>query len=145
MIGFWSFLALFDDAFERAKMGKLVDSEVTPAIMPTIIHGNYNIYIPSVMIDKTYQKSLTLQKLLFSMVEAIEEYALNGIFFDEICAWAYSGSGISLSKSLGLTYLKEHEETGQVYHGKTIELLQQPILNNFETLKALYRQHFCKA
>ena len=60
--------------------------------MPTIIQGNYNIYIPSVMIDKNYQKSLTLQKLLFSMVEAIEKYASNDIFFDEICAWAYSAS-----------------------------------------------------
>lgn len=144
MIGFWSFTALFNDAFSKAKQGLLLDSEISVAMMPLMFPGTYNIYIASMMLKDNYRKTLALQQLLFSMIETLEEYALKGVFVNEVCAWAYSESGVALSKSLGLKYTLDHTECGQVYCSKAINLLEQPILNDFKTLKALYARHFKK-
>ena len=94
------------------------------------------------MIADKYRKTLALKRLLFSMIETFEQYAQKGVFINEICAWAYSEGGISISKSLGLSYIKKHKEHGEVYCGKTIDLLNKPICNEFKTLKTLYIQHF---
>jgi len=142
MIGFWDFLALFDDAFSKAKKGQLVDADLSVDIMPVMIPGTYNIYVTSIMLKDEYRKSLAFQKLLFSIIDTIEEYALNSIFIDEVCAWAYSDSGIALSKTLGLTYITEHKEHGKVYCGRVIELLNKPFCSKFTMLKKLYLDHF---
>lgn len=142
MIGFWDFLALFDDSFEKAKKGELVDSELTSDITPYMFPGTYNIYVTSVMLQESYRKNLTLQKLLFSMLETFEEYALNGIFINEICTWAYSEDGISLSKSLGLKYKTKHKEHGQIYCGNVVDLINQSICDSFQSLKSRYNKYF---
>ena len=107
-----------------------------------MIPGTYNIYVTSIMLKDEYRKSLAFQKLLFSIIDTIEEYALNNVFIDEVCAWAYSDSGIALSKTLGLTYLTEHKEHGKVYCGKVIDLLNKPLCNKFTRLKKLYFERF---
>jgi hypothetical protein len=142
MVGFWDFVTLFDDEYKRLKSGKLNDCELTVDIMPPMIPGTYNIYFASICLKDNYKKTLALQKLLISMLNVFEELALNGVFIDEICTWAYTNSGIALSKALGFEYHIEHKEHGKIFCTTMVDLLKQPLAKKFKTLKAFYNQHF---
>ena len=142
MVGFWDFVTLFEDEYKKAKAGQLNDCELTVEIMPPMIPGTYNIYFASICLKENYKKTLALQKLLISMLNVFEELALNGVFIDEICTWAYTDSGIALSKALGLKYHVEHKEHGKIFYTTMIDLLKQPLSKKFKTLKVMYNQYF---
>lgn len=139
-IGSWSIKPLFDDVYLKAKAGDFVTGDFTVNVIPVMLPGNYNIYV-GVCLKEDYRNTFAVQRLIFSIVSVIEELALNGIFINEICAWAYTNDGISLCKTIGLKYLLDHKEHGEIYCGTMKNLLEQPICSNFKTLKTLYEQH----
>jgi hypothetical protein len=73
LTGFWDFVTLFKEDYEKAKQGNLVDAD-----------------------------------------------------FD-----AYSDSGISLSRRLGLKFLCEHKEEGEIYIGSMKNLIKHPLAKDF--------------
>lgn len=142
MIGYWEFDVLFSEVFEKAKNGELLEGEMSINDIPFMFEGTYNIYFENICIidkSKTLSKSVALRKMLHSIISTIEELALDNIFINEICTWAYTGSGIALCKSLGLKFFKKHEEVGEIYLGTIHDLLSHPICNEFPTLKDLYK------
>jgi hypothetical protein len=143
-IGFWDFEPLFDNPFKKLKDGVFFDDEMSVDVIPTMFPGGtYNIYIMNILLKHKYRNNLSFQKLFYSMVNYIEELALNGVFINEICAWAYTDKGISICKSIGLKYHKDHIEHGKIYIGKVIDILNKPISSDFSTLKELYNKKHC--
>jgi hypothetical protein len=125
--------------FKRAKDGKMLESDVKIEDIPHMVPGKYNIYFDGICIKPKYRNPIVLKKLLSAMFATYEELAENGIFIDEICTWAYTDSGSALCRSMGLAYIKEHEDTGKVYCGTMYDLLQHPLCKQFPRLKNLYK------
>lgn len=143
LVGYWEFDPLFDEAFKKAKEGELLEGDMTINDIPYLIPGVYNIYFENICISNNYKKTITkslaLKKMIFSIIDTLEELARNDTFINEICTWAYTESGIVLCKSLGLKYYKDHEESGEVYCGTIYDLLNHPICNDFTKIKELYK------
>ena len=137
-IGYYYFIPLFKDTFQQAKNGQLFDSEITVDKVPLMLQGTYDIYFIVICIRETYKKAFALKQMLLSVMELFEEMASNGIFINEICTQAYSESGIALCKSIGLKYLKDHVDKGQVYHGNISDLLVHPLSAKFDNLRNIY-------
>jgi hypothetical protein len=139
LIGYWHFSPLFNDTFQKAKNGKLLDSEITIEKIPFLLPGTYNIYFIAICLKEIYRrKNMTFGSLLFSIIETIEEMADNKIYVNEICALAYSNSGIQLCNSIGLKYIRDHVEHGQIYCGSIYDLLDRPFCKNFTKLRKIY-------
>jgi hypothetical protein len=140
MIGYWSVEPLFDDIFEKAKSGELFDNELTADKIVTLVPGIYNVYFSSICLKENYRKKNAFKKLLFSLIKYLEELALDGIFFNEICTLAYSDDGRSLSKTIGLRLYKKHIDHGEIYYGDIYDILSQPICKDFKALRSLYNK-----
>lgn len=140
MIGMWSFKPFYDDVFQKAKNGELFDIEITPAMMPTLIPGIYNIYFSNICLKDKYRKTMVFKILLFSIIELIEKWANEGIYINEICAQAYSDSGRNLCRSIGLKFIKNHIDHGDIYCGFVYDLIERPFCEDFADVKRLYRK-----
>lgn len=143
-IGYYYFIPLFEDVFQKAKEGQLFDSEITVDKVPFLLQGTYDIYFIVICLRETYRKTFALRQMLFSVMELFEEMASNGIFINEICTQAYSDSGIALCKSIGLKYLKNHIDKGTVYHGTIMDILEHPLYTKFSKLKEMYTSEMQK-
>ncbi|MEN8907615.1 MAG: hypothetical protein ABF289_16815 [Clostridiales bacterium] len=141
MVGLWSFLQLYDEWFQKAKEGKLFDSELNTKMIPPLIAGTYNLYFVIIAHNVKYDKINAFRKLFFSLIKSIESFALEGIFFNEICTLAYSESGKALCKSIGLKYHTDHIDHGEIYCGNMKELLEKPLCKDFNLVKSLYKQN----
>jgi hypothetical protein len=140
MVGMWSFKPFYDDIFQKAKNGELFDSEISPNMMPTLIPGTYNIYFSNIVLKEQYRKTIVFKILLFSIIELIEKWANEGIFINEICAQAYTDSGLNLCKSIGLNFHKKHIDHGDIYCGYVYDLVEKPFCKDFENARNLYRE-----
>lgn len=139
LIGYWHFTPLLNETFKKAKAGKLLDSEITIHKIPFLLPGTYNIYFIAICLKESYRrKNTTFGRLLFSIIETIEEMAKKNIFINEICALAYSNSGVQLCNSIGLKYIRNHVEHGQIYCGSIYDLLNRPFCKNYVELKNIY-------
>lgn len=140
MVGMWSFKPFYDDIFQKTKNGELFDSEIRPNMMPTLIPGGiYNIYFSNIVLKEEYRKTIIFKILLFSVIELIEKWANEGIFINEICAQAYTDSGLNLCKSIGLTFHKKHIDHGDIYCGYVYDLVEKPFCKDFKNLRSLYK------
>lgn len=143
MIGYWHFTPLRDDVYIKAKTGQLLDSEITCDKIPLLLPGTYNIYFISICLKEKYRrKTTTFGKLLFSIIDVIQSLAKKNIFINEICALAYTMNGIQLCQSMGLKYLRDHSEHGQIFCGKIMNLLNKDFCRDFEELKNIYNNKF---
>ena len=140
LIGFWDFVTLFEEDYEKAKKGNLVDADFNADKMPFFLPGTHNIFVTSILLRKDF-RGILLKNLLFSMLDAFEKFAVDGIFINEILTWAYSDNGISLSRSLGLNFLCKHKEEGEIYISNMKTLLKHPLVKEFKTLKNLYDEN----
>jgi hypothetical protein len=143
VIGYWHFQPLFDDMFNKAKNGQLMENEILAEKIPQMLTGTYNIYFISICLKEEYRRKYKIfKKLFYSIIDTIEEFAEDDIFFNEICALAYSEDGISLCESVGLKYTAEHIEHGKVYCGKAKDLVNSDLCRNYKNLIELYKEKF---
>jgi hypothetical protein len=142
-IGCWSFAPLCPELIEKDKKGELIISEIKPQTIPIMIAGGkYDIHFGAICLKSANNNVTVFNKLLFSIVDVIEKYAINGVYFNEIIAKVCTDSGVSLCESIGLKYLTEHVcRDGKIYSANIKEVLQQPFTKYFTILKSLYKSN----
>lgn len=142
IVGYWHFVALKEEAFNKVVSGKLLDSEIVPSILDDLdVPGDYKMYFVSVGVLNEARR-LGTKVLMNSLFESLSQLASEGVFFNEICSNAFSQKGIELSIGLGLTKLKEHESHGQVYSGKVKDFIGSSIFSKYPELQKMYKKHF---
>lgn len=140
VIGYWHFEPLFDEMFSKAKKGELLETEVTFSKIPQMLANTYNIYFIGICLKEEHRrKRKTFGKLLYSIVDVFENLAKDNIFINEICALAYTDSGVRLCESIGLKYTTDHIEHGKIYSGKTIDLINKDFCQGYVDLIERYK------
>lgn len=115
IVGYWHIAALDDHQFQRAKSGELLDSEIIlDSVLPLDVPGTYNLYF--VLLGVMPSCPAGGRRLIASFIEALEEFATNGIFFREVCANAFTRDGKRICEAFGMTPLGPHQDFGTVYH-----------------------------
>ena len=145
LCGFWTFVPLSEEYFEKAKQGRLKEAEITHEILDILVGGEYKGYFLDIVISPLHRTYEAYPLLFDAFIKQIEQYAEHGIFFDEWCANGYTNEGKKLCKMYGLKYICDHEQEGEgeIYYLKMDEeTLNRPILKKYPRLIELYKQHF---
>jgi TIR domain len=141
LVGYWHFVPLFADAYSRAKRGDLLDSEITADQVRVFeLPGEYDIYfvVFSLLTEFRHTKAMIL--LVDSILDNLERLSSDGVFIRDIVANAYTKSGESLCKSLGLGMVTNHRERGVVYYANIMEILAAINRPRAEDLLKIYRR-----
>jgi hypothetical protein len=139
LVGYWHFVPLFDEDFACALDGRLRDAELTAdRVRPLALPGTYPLYFVCVALMPQFRHTKAYTLLINSFFGVVEELARNGIFFDQLCANAYTPSGQGLCKTFGLTPSGPHVDRGQIHVGSMSRLLQLPFCERFPEVQALY-------
>jgi len=142
IIGYWFFMCLNDETFEKEKLGTLSDKEISLKNCDCmLIPDNYKGYFASIAIkqDSSY-KSFNL--LINSFFEQLEEFAKEGYFISEWCANGFTEKGQSVCNHLKMKSLCEHIDGGNLYYVTSWWNLSLPILTKYPKLIELYKKHF---
>ena len=145
IVGYWVFVALQQEYFERAKIGELNEEEITLETIEFIdFPGVYKGYLLLSGIKPQARTAELVQRLYDSMILHFQELATRGIFFDEICGIAESPMGMSALRKLGMSKVCEHQFGGTVHLCDMKNISSNSYLSTFEELTRLYQKQFNK-
>jgi len=143
IVGYWHFVCLNDESFEKAKNGELLDGDITiDTIEYMFLPGDYKGYFVGIAILPNFRNVRNLQLLLNSFVEQLEVYAEHGIFFIEWCANAFTKEGKAMCKSLRMEKLCDNKLDGEMFYAEFRSMMELKVVNNSPRLVELYRTHF---
>ena len=126
VVGYWQFVALDDGAFGKAVHGELFDDEITAANTRSLtVPGDIRIYCVGVSVLAAYRGMEGCRLMYDGFGQVLTELADMGVFVDEICATAHTAEGAALARSMGLRYVCEHAEQGNVYLRRMADALPQ--------------------
>lgn len=139
IVGDWSIVALNEEAFRCAKAGELLEADIdmdkTELIcFPGIYHG----YILALSILPAYRNMKSYNLLIDSFLAQLEEYAANGIFFQEWCMNVFSRDVEALVRQLGFKFLANNKVFGKMYGCSFMPLPNYPIYQKHTTLVERY-------
>ena len=142
IIGYWHFLPLDDDTYDKAKAGTLDDGEIRLHNLTVIgPPGDYNMFFIMICIQPHNRGVAALRMLLDAFVDALHYLAKKDIYFPEMCATAFSPEGEALCKTLHMRHVAQHTRRGKIYY-LDFRSVPSGLFYNKE-LHALYRQRYC--
>ena len=141
IVGDWSILALSPEMFAQAKAGELLEKDISFNVSEMIIFpGRYYGYILMISVMPDYRSMPNYMKVMTSFFQQLEEYAAEGIFFEEWCMNVFSVEIENLVKKLGFKYLIDNKSFGKIYHMDFLPLPNNPFINKFTKLMELYAE-----
>ena len=142
VVGFWIFVALPDELYEKAIEGKLDESTITLDNIEYIeFPGTYNGYLLSSGLNKESRSTSLVQMLYNSFAIHLQELAVNKIFLNSLCAVAESPTGRSTMRGMGMVEVCKHERIGTVFQCDFSKIRENPFFSQFEYLVGLYEEH----
>lgn len=144
LAGFWCFVPLKEEYFEKAKKGLLKECDITLDILDYIdMPYEFRGYFLDIVISEKYRGSRNMMKLLSSFIEQVEKYAENGSFLVEWCANAYSFEGKRISEMFGLEFICSQTHGGEIFYAKVdVDTFNKPIFKRYPRLVQLYKEYF---
>jgi len=143
IVGYWHFAPLFDEEFGLAKDGRLHDNQVTTdKVQPCEYPGDYNMYITIFCLKPKFRRPTEVTKLFDSFLEMLTDLARHGVFFREVCANAFSPSGVALCRNFGMTPVKPHVSRGVIYIKQFYPFPDHHVFNRNVEFVELYERHF---
>jgi len=140
IVGYWHFVPLFDDDYALASSGHMLDGQITAdRVCYLELPGVYKVYFVSICLLPKYRGLRNFRILLDALFDDLAALAERGVYFDEICANAFTGEGRALCRTLGMRYVGDHQEKGEVF---TLPLIPVP---NLRSLQAYPRFIECYA
>ena len=124
--GFWHFVSLNADTYERTKQGLLVSTDIKPDMLQDLTPGQHDIYLVSCCIVPTCRHMTVWLDLLNSFWTTLIELGERGVLVREICTNAFTRQGNLMARAAGLEYVGEHEVAGQIFAAKMQDLLRRP-------------------
>ncbi len=148
--GFWHFVPLAGDDFERAKEGKFHYGVLKPEmVLPMDEPGEHDILYMSLSLRPEHRHMTMSMYLLSSYLEALTQLAHRGIFVKHVCANLGTpfAKKLNLVLTLGLEYIGDHQVAGRMYLSYLPDVWKLPQFkyspgNNVQQLCKLYSQHF---
>jgi len=144
--GFWTFLVLTDEYFDRAKQGKLHEADITLQVLDDMkTSKEHKGYFLDIVVSPKHRTMKNFLMLMSAFIEQLEVYAEAGNFFVEWCANGYSDAGRKLCQTFGLEYVCDHEQEGEgeIYYGKLKnEIFDLSIFKEHPRLVELYKGYF---
>jgi hypothetical protein len=144
IIGYWHFVPLFPDDFQKAKLGELKDSEiVAERIMPLDIPGDYDIYVVSIALRRGYRNHEDRSLLFGSFFEEVYSLAKDGIFIRNIITNAFTPDGFRTCTRFGMKAIAKHAQYGDIFYRTLYPFHEQDkFLERDMEIRELYAMHY---
>ena len=120
IIGYWHFFCLKEDEFVRVKMGLIEERKINIQKVEPLsgTGGDYMAYFSMISIIDEYKMiNNNFDKLLFSLMETIEEFAKNGIFLIEWFSNSYTDFEKKLWENFELEPIQYYSKCISYYSG----------------------------
>ena len=144
IIGYFSFFALKDDAYQKAESGILLDSEVTTAATNALdVPGVYKAYF--ILLGALPEYPRAGARLLEAFFDQLEGLARHGVLFEEMLANAFTPDGKRICEGFGMTKVCDHRDFGEVYRLRLNPWPERLSFKRWAELKALYEEKVRKA
>lgn len=139
VVGYWHFVPLFDEDFQAAKEGRLLESLITTDKVAYFeLPGTYRIYFVSIVILQQYRGASNFHLLIDSLCRQFVSLAERGVFISEICANAFTPEGNSLCRTLQMKQACKHEDSGMIYTMPFHPFPNLRIFHNYPDLQRYY-------
>ena len=116
-VGYWSFVCLKNDAFEKAKKGVLSEEHFNINLCEEMTKpGEYKGYFTSIAVLPEYRCFKNFRLLIEALIDQLVTYAEKGIFITEWTTNAFTKDGETLSKVLGMQKLRTGKTGGEIYY-----------------------------
>ncbi|HYK01960.1 MAG TPA: toll/interleukin-1 receptor domain-containing protein [Thermoanaerobaculia bacterium] len=143
IVGYWHFVPLFEDAFQLALSGELLDSAITTDKVKIFeFPGDYDIYFVSIGLLPQYRRTKAFKLLLSSLFDVLLTLARDGIFVRRVCANGYTDSGVAMCKTFSMRNECRHRERGEVFEATMMDILSAQPCNEYAELRRLYSAHY---
>lgn len=151
IVGYWHYVCLQEEFFEKIKAGELRDSELTLSMLefPCYLDENktYRMYIIMMGVHNSHQYFTSGGKLVHSFIREIEKAATNGLYFSEFLTVAHTPQGVSICRSFGLDSIgtlasSSHGSEGFIFYGIGSQLAGLDRFKKYPALSRLYRERF---
>lgn len=140
IVGYWHFVPLFENDFQRAIKGELRDSEITTDKVRVFeLPGQYPIYFVTFGLLPRFRRGKGYRLLLDSLFDVLLQLAKEGIFINQICANAFTASGDSICKTFAMQQAGLHKERGRIYTGTVADLLKLDVCQRYGYLIEAYK------
>jgi hypothetical protein len=140
IVGYFSFFALSEEAFLKAKEGKLLDCEVT--IENTIAldtPGNYKAYFVLLAAFPEFPRAGV--RLIDAFFDQLENLAERGVLFEEMIANAFTPSGKRICEGFGMEKVCNHADFGEIFSIRFNPWPTRLDYKKWASLKALYEKN----
>lgn len=145
-VGYWVFVALYEDVFETVKQGKFDERDITLSNIDFIdLPGTYKGYLLMSGVKPEARTAELVQLVYHSLAEHIEYLAEQDIFFDEICAVGSSQIGMASLKKMGMKVIATYQFGGQVFYLDMKDVKKNKFFTKFEKLIKFYEDYFGSA
>jgi hypothetical protein len=144
IIGYWHFVPLFEENFQKALSGKLLDSEIkADQIKALDFPGDYDIYFVSIALRQGYRNHDDRILLFGSFFEVIHSLAKDGIFIKNIVTNAYTTDGHRTCIRFGMKIITHHMEHGDVFMRTMYPFGENDnFLERDTEIRELYTRHY---
>lgn len=141
IVGNYSLVALSEEQIEALLRGELYEADFAiEKNEPFVFPGNYVLYLLNFSVNIGWNTVDNYNKLWQALLDKIEKYAQQGIFFEKIYVNTFRNDHRALYKRLGFRFIIDNKIEGQVYELKKFpEDLKWP---NKETLIKLYQNRW---
>jgi hypothetical protein len=141
VVAYWHFVPLFKHDYDLVKKGQLFDSQITADRIPAFeIPGTYDIYFVSFCVKVQYRRPDVMRLMMDCLLAVFTDLAQHGVFIRDICANAYSSSGVALCNHFEMDLLRAHDDHGTIFSGYLPDILRQPLARPHRQLRRLYGQ-----
>lgn len=153
VVGYWFYVCLNDEAFEKTLKGEIKEAEVNVAdiVIPYNLDKDklYKMYILAVVIGRRHQDPIIAGKLIHSFFEDIRRLAEGGIFFSDACAVAHNLDDLTICKllnfrSVGRQLGASDDQIAEIFHLTGEDIANQTV-NADPKMSRLYQRRFLGA
>jgi transcriptional regulator with XRE-family HTH domain len=149
VIGYWSFLVLNDEAFEKTKNGKLIEPSLTNEDLAFMYRkGRYKIYVSMVILDENYRTPAAFDALLNNFSEKLEKLARDGFFISDVCAYAVKSDtlarshGVRLCAAMGMKEVGKSLQDESVFYMDGKDISEKGLLSRNSAVRDMYAREF---
>lgn len=144
IVGYWHFVPLFPEDFQKAISGELKDSEITAErIVPLDQQGDYDIYVVSIALRRGYRNHEDRALLFGSLFEAIYSLAKDGIFLRNIVTNAFTPDGFRTCSRFGMKEMAHHLQHGSIFYRTLFPFNEEDkFFPRDSEIRELYTKHY---
>jgi hypothetical protein len=137
IVGYWHFVALRDEVFQRALSGELQESQITlDSVVPLDVPGVYNLYFTLLGVLPTCPGGGS--RLIEAFYTRLEELAHRGVIFRGVGTNAATKDGTRICDGFGMKALGPNKVFGTIYHMSFIPWPERLRFKRWDTLRSYY-------